>query len=197
MKKVSFIILIWALAVALLAACSNPEQKRIKQAELDVQSYLDEEMPGAKVTEIVKVDSAYSAFNTLLSYRLKSVEFYSQLVKRYDEMYTASSRGVFNKKKADALQYINENDDHGLELLNSIIEDMSDPFAKDKTMNRIGVYAKYTLDDGTETDTHFFYENSEAKIGHSSNMLFDTLSEIFDSIENIRSIKREIEDCRF
>lgn len=197
MKKVNFVALFWALSVALIAACSNPEQKRIKQAELDVQAYLDEEMPGAKVTEIIKVDSAYSAFNALLSYNLKTAEFYSQLVKQYNEMYKASNRSLFNKEKTDALQFINDNDDHGLELLTAITNDMSDPFAEGKTKNRIGVYAKYILEDGTVTDSHFFYENSEAKIGHSSNTLFDTLADIFDNVERIRSIKNDIEDSRY
>ena len=180
-------------AVLLAASCSSPQKKVFEQAKVDVQAFLDkggDGYQGAVVTEIVRVDSPYTPFETLSALTLALVDYYSDLAERCKDLSETASDNLFALKKLAALDEFDKMDGYR-KIQADIVQSLKEPFdAAEK--NRIGVYAKVRINDESDTDAYFYYNTNQADIGHSSNGLFNQLGELFDIGEKIMRVQNTI-----
>lgn len=185
------ILSILCVAVVLVA-CESPANKDLKQKKVDVQVFLDKNMPGASVIEITQLDSAYSAFSDLLALRLTLGDYHKKLATAYKEMCDATSRKAFLEKQVSALDIIEGKDKGYLDILHQIIENMKDPFSENVRKNRVAVFARISLPEGKETNSYFFYEANEPIIGHSFDDIMGLINDVMEDNNAIRKTEYRI-----
>lgn len=176
-----------------LCSCNTKESKTIN-AKSAIQDYLNEKIPGAEVTEIIRVDSAYSPFLPVMSLSLQMASYYSDISRKALELVESETRKQFNERKDSAIAMIKE--ENFIDDISKIMDEMKEPFDKDYK-DVIGVQASYTLSNGTSITDYFFYNRNEPTIGHTQNMLFDRLGDCLKTLQNIREVQSDIRKEQF
>lgn len=180
---------------AAVVSCASPQQKVFDQAKVDVQAFLDkggDDYDNAVVTEVIRVDSAYTPFMELNSLVLSLTDYYGDLTERCKEMSETGNDNLFVLKKLAAIDEFKKMDEFRA-IQSSIIDSMKDPFAAEEK-NRVCVYAKISIDGKPEVDSYFYYNAKQADIGHSSNGLFNRLEDVFDIGDRILKVQNNILD---